>query len=78
MDGNIHWELLERNKTITVDIYCQKFGSLAEAIRKKNARYATILQHDNARLHTANVTKVVIQALGLKVLQHSSYSSHLA
>jgi hypothetical protein len=36
-----------------------------------------ILQHDNARPQTANVTKVAIQELDWEILPHPSYSPDL-
>jgi transposase len=37
-----------------------------------------ILQHDNARSHTANMTKAAIQELDWEILPHPPYSPDLA
>jgi hypothetical protein len=37
-----------------------------------------ILQHDNARPHTANITKAAIQELDWEILPHPPYSLDLA
>jgi hypothetical protein len=63
----IHCELLERNLTVTAERYCQQLRHLEEAI-----------QHDNARRHTANMTKAVIQELDWEILPHPPYSPNLA
>jgi histone-lysine N-methyltransferase SETMAR len=79
-EGIIYWELLPRNQTITAEVYSQQLRRLAEKIRQKrsNRRYQMILQHDNARPHVANLTKMVIQELGWEVLQHPPNSPDLA
>jgi hypothetical protein len=35
MEGIIHYELLERNLTVTVERYCQQLRRLVEAIQQK-------------------------------------------
>jgi hypothetical protein len=59
----IHYELLERNLTVTSERYCPKLCRLKEAIQQKRPvrLHGMILQHDNARPHTANMTKAAIQ-----------------
>jgi histone-lysine N-methyltransferase SETMAR len=54
MKGVIHYELLERNLTVTAERYCQQLCRLEEAIPQKRPgrRHGVILQHDNARPHT--------------------------
>jgi hypothetical protein len=51
-----------------------------EAIQQKlpGRRHGVILQHDNARPHTANMTKAAIQELDWGILPHPPYSSDLA
>lgn len=80
MDGIIHWELLDRNATITADVYCQQLRRLSKAIDLKgtNTSCQVVLQHDNARPHSAKLTKMVIQELGWEVLPHPPYSPDLA
>jgi hypothetical protein len=65
MEGIVHYELLERNLTLTAERYCQQVRRLEEAIQQKRRgrRHRVILQHDNARPHTANMTKAAIQEL---------------
>jgi hypothetical protein len=64
MEGSIQHELLKRNLTVTAERYCQ-LRRLEEAIQQKRPgrRHGVILQHDNARPHTANMTKAAIQEL---------------
>uniref|UniRef100_A0A914H9D1 Transposase n=1 Tax=Globodera rostochiensis TaxID=31243 RepID=A0A914H9D1_GLORO len=46
---------------------------------KSGARtYGVILQHDNARPHTANMIKMALQELGWEVLPHPPYSPDVA
>jgi histone-lysine N-methyltransferase SETMAR len=80
MKGIIHYELLERNLTVTAERCCQHLRCLEEAVQQKypGRRHGVILQHDNARPHTANMTKAVIQELDWEVLPHPLYSPDLA
>jgi hypothetical protein len=63
--GIIHYELLERNLTVTAERYCQQLRRLEEANQQKRPgrQHGVILQHDKARPHTANMTKAAIQEL---------------
>jgi transposase len=75
----IHYELLERNLTVTAERYCQQLRRLEETIQQKRPgrRHGVILQHDNARPHTANTTKAAIQELDWEILPHPPYSPGL-
>jgi hypothetical protein len=50
MVGVIHYELLERNLTITAVRYCQQLRRLDEAIQQNHLgqQHEVTLQHDNA------------------------------
>jgi histone-lysine N-methyltransferase SETMAR len=80
MEGNIHYELLERNLTVTAERYCQQLLCLEEAIQQKRPglRHGVILQHDKVRPHNENMTKVAIQELDWEILPHPPYSPDLA
>jgi hypothetical protein len=80
MEGIIHYELLERNLTVTAERYCQQLRRVEEAIQQKRPgrRHGVILQYDNARPNTANMTKAAIQELDWEILPHQSYSPDLA
>jgi hypothetical protein len=80
MEGSIHYELLESKLTVTLERHCQQLRRLEEEIQKKRPgrRKGVILQHDNARPHTANVTKAAIQKLDWEILPHRPYSQDFA
>jgi hypothetical protein len=73
MEGIIHYELLERNLTVTAERYCQQLRRLDEEIQQKRPgrRHGVILQHDNARSHTANIMEA-------EILPHPPYAPDLA
>lgn len=75
-EGVVYYELLPRNQTITAEHYCEQLRRLQAAIPAEK-RSQVILQHDNERPHTANVTKMVIQKLRWEVLVHPAYSPDL-
>jgi histone-lysine N-methyltransferase SETMAR len=79
MEGIIHYELLERNLTVTAERYCQQFRRLEEAIQQKRPgrRHGVILQRDNARPHATNMTKPAIQEQDWEILPHPPYSRDL-
>ena len=80
--GVIHFELLQRNQTITADFYSNQLQRLCEELRKKRSRLiyqkGVIHQHDNARPHVAKLIKDKIKELGWKTLFHPPYSPNLA
>jgi histone-lysine N-methyltransferase SETMAR len=80
MEEIVRYELLERNLIVTAELYCQQLRRLEEAIQQKRPgrRHGVILQHDNGRAHTANMTKAAIQELDWEILPHPSYSPDLA
>ncbi|KOC69120.1 hypothetical protein WH47_07571 [Habropoda laboriosa] len=53
----------------------QKLRRLDAAISRKcsNRRHEALLHQSNARLHIANLTKMVIQDLRWKILRHPPY-----
>ena len=80
-DGVLYYELFfPQGATITADIYCQQLRRLADAIQEKRPTRLreVMLLHDNARPHSANVTKITIQGLGWEVIPHPPYSPDLA
>jgi transposase len=80
MKGIMHYELLERNLTVTAERYCQQLRRLEEAIQQKRPGrlHAVILQNDNARPRTANMTKAAIQELDWEILPRPPYSPDLS
>lgn len=76
-EGIVYYELLPRNVTITAELYCQQLRRLHASIPTEKQNQV-ILQHDNARPHTATVTKIAIQELRWEVLPHPAYSPDLA
>jgi hypothetical protein len=62
MEGIAHYELFERNLTVTAGRYCQQLRRLEKEIQQKRPgrRHGVILQHDNARSQNAIMTKAAI------------------
>jgi histone-lysine N-methyltransferase SETMAR len=65
MERIIYYELLERNLTVTAERYRQQLRHLEKAMQQNRPgrRHGVILQHENARPHTANMTKAAIKEL---------------
>jgi transposase len=74
--GVIHWELLEKGQSMTAALYCEILERLRQKLR--NRRIPVILLHDNARPHTAKLTKQQLGTFGWNVLEHPPYSPDLA
>ena len=80
--GIIHFELLNRNETVTADLYLQQLQHVHQSLLEKRPalvnRKNVVLLHDNARPHTARVTQEKNLELGWSVLSHPPYSPDLA
>lgn len=74
--GVIHWELLEKGQSMTADLYCQILRRVKKQLR--NRRIPVIFLHDNAKPHTAKMTKKLLEEFGWEVLEHPPYSPDLA
>ena len=79
-EGLVHWEMLEKNKTVEKNLYIAQLHRVNEAIQQKrpDRQGQVILLHDNARPHVANIVKAALQELDWEVLQHPPYSPDLA
>lgn len=80
MKGIVHHELLRRNQTINAEVYSAQLHRLDKAIlqNRPDRHHNVLLQHDNARPHTARLTKMALEELGWEVLPHPPYSPDLA
>lgn len=78
--GMIHWEMVPKNKTVDKFLYIDQLRRVNDIIKAKYQyrREKVILLHDNARPHTANITKTTLQELDWEVLPHPPYSPDLA
>ncbi len=82
MEGVVYFELLDMGQTINADVYCQQLDRLRESLASKRPalvnRRGVILQQDNARPHTAKVTRAKLKELGWEILPHPPYSPDIA
>jgi [histone H3]-lysine36 N-dimethyltransferase SETMAR len=77
--GVVHWELLPPNFTITASYYCTQLQRLKEKLQTtRPQRQKVFFLHDNARPHTAKITRQKLLELGWEVLPHPPYSPDLA
>jgi histone-lysine N-methyltransferase SETMAR len=72
-------EFLEQEETINATHYVQTLDKLRPALHEKRPKEKTaILQHDNARPHTARLALQIIQKNGWELLSHTPSSPDLA
>ena len=81
--GVIHYELLPNGQTIDAQVYCAQLDRLAEKILEKRPslanRKGVIFHQDNARPHTASLTRNKINNdLKWELIPHPPYSPDLA
>lgn len=80
--GILYFELLPTGQTINAEVYSDQLQILSDAIKEKRPalanRKGVILLHDNARPHTAKMTRQKIKELGWEVLPHPPYSPDIA
>jgi [histone H3]-lysine36 N-dimethyltransferase SETMAR len=80
--GIILMDVLPRAMTMTAVYYCGLLDRLKTAIEEKRRRRTNdgglYLLHDNARPHTAVLSTLKLQELGLHVVPHTPYSPDLA
>lgn len=79
--GPIYYELLPLNQTINAEKYICQLMCLKNTISRKRPNLeadGVILQHDNARPHTAKSTKEALSNLHWEVLPHPPYSPDIA
>jgi len=81
-EGIIHIDYLQKGSTITAKYYTDLIiGPLKQALIEKRPgkiHMRPFLQHDNARPHTAKLTKAALSTLRWKILPHPAYSPDLA
>ena len=79
---SVYFELLQRNRTINSDVYCQQLDKLNAAIKEKRPelinRKVVIFHQDNARPHTSLVTRQKLRELDWELLIPPPYSPDLA
>jgi len=73
---------LKPGNKINAELYCQQIKRLNEKLKTKRPslvnRKGVILLHDNARPHSAKMTREKITDLNYEVLKHPLYSPDLA
>lgn len=79
IEGLIHKEILSKNETITSEKYCQQLGRLYATMKTRRPNHnEVIFHHDNARPHSARLTKKLLDDFGWEVLDHPPYSPDIA
>ncbi|GFV65531.1 histone-lysine N-methyltransferase SETMAR [Trichonephila clavipes] len=77
----IHEKIKENRQTINAAVYCETLGKLRRAIQNKRRGFLSkgvVFLLDNARPHTANVTKTLLRGFDWDVFDHPPYSPDLA
>lgn len=74
-------DFMEPRTTITKEVYCETLRRLRRAIQNKRRGMLSsgvVLIHDNARPHSANMTKDLLKKFKWEVFEHPPYSPDLA
>ena len=79
--GVIHWELVEKDQTITAETYCAQLDRVQAKLRSPGlsvlSRSGVSFLHDNARPHVAQQTQAKINELSWEQVTHTPYSPDL-
>ena len=77
--GIVYYELLPANTTVTAAVYCDQLERVKAELEKNRPGHRKIrFLHDNARPHTAKLTRDKLKELGWEVLPHPAYSPDFA
>ena len=81
--GLQHFELLPQGRSINAELYCQQLDRVYEKLKQKYPaminRGKALFQQDNARPHTARLTKGKFEQMdGVEILPHPPYSPDAA
>ena len=77
--GIVFFELLPSNTTINATYYCGQLERLSHQLAiVRPLREKVFFLHDNARPHTAKLTRLKLVSLGWEILPHPPYSPDLA
>jgi histone-lysine N-methyltransferase SETMAR len=81
-EGMVHFEMIPNGRSITAALYCQQLDRVQESLRLNypalvNRNQVVFLQN-NAKPHTALLTRAKLDELGWEVLSHPPYSPDLA
>lgn len=80
--GIVHWELLNTGQTINAGLYCEQLqrvaAKLPNIMPRATNRDGIVYLHDNARPHTASITRQKLKELQWDILPHPAYSPDLA
>ncbi|EYC39327.1 hypothetical protein Y032_0662g1290 [Ancylostoma ceylanicum] len=75
----LYYELLPQEHTITGIVYTNQLRKLADAVRARRPRRASVhLLHDNARHHVAKETCDMLDELGWGTVPHPPYFPDIA
>ncbi|WKY15001.1 hypothetical protein Q1695_000485 [Nippostrongylus brasiliensis] len=77
--GIEYWEVLPEGITVTAELYRRQLGCLKEKLDSDTYWSGRVIfQHDNARPHVANNTRLFLKECGWEVICHPPYSPDLA
>lgn len=79
--GLLHFDFLHERRTINAAYYCDILSEVRLAYRRKRRDLSirqVVLLHDNARPHTAALTREKLEQLGWETLEHPPYSPDLS
>jgi hypothetical protein len=79
--GRDLYELLQPNKTINSEVYCQQLDQVNECLKEKRPhlinRKGVVFHQDNACPHVSKMMQQKIKELNWEILDHLPYSLEL-